>query len=179
MSVDHAWDACASRSVGGGQHRCLDGTYLGLQLLHRRRCDAIIFWGVWWRRALPPVGVWPSGSALRAVFKEMLYLANQKRYGHSEPGFGVSWSAHAAASTRPRPARGVERVDTRHRRRGSDASNSCLEARGGRTARWPPPPVSAPVPPPCPSPHAPAPLLPHTLAQADAPESRRSVPRGI
>jgi len=76
-----------------------------------------------------------------AVSREPL----QKRYGRSDTGFGVSWSAHTAASTRARPARGVERVDARHCWRGSDASSSRLEAQGGgrpggRRRPWPHPP---------------------------------------
>jgi hypothetical protein len=63
MSVDHAWDACARRGVGGGRHGCSGGTDLGSQLFRRERCDAIIFWAASWARALPLIGVWPSGSA--------------------------------------------------------------------------------------------------------------------
>lgn len=42
----------------------------------------------------------PGRCAVRAVFFRMLYLANEKRYGRSEPGFGVSWCAPAAQAPR-------------------------------------------------------------------------------
>ena len=110
-----------------------------------------------------------------AVSREPL----QKRYGRSDTGFGVSWSAYAAASIRTRAARGVERVDVRHCWWANETWNSRLEARegghlGGCRRPWPHPPA-----PPAPPLRASAPLLPHTLAQADSSGGRRSVPRGL
>lgn len=180
MSVDHAWDACARRGVGGGRHGCSGGTDLGSQLFRRERCDAIIFWAASWARALPLAGVWPSDSADCVCYSNRCCISRTRSAtavlspdsespgAHTQrhrpgPGPRVVWRG-SMCDTAGGPTRAGVRVSWR----GGEDTLVAAAARGrARPA------------PPAPPPRAAAPLLPHTLAQADSSGGRRSVPRGL